>query len=397
MECANAGAVPGSLPDDHGNGYSTACGDDADAVGDGSIALGDATAEGDYSIAMGSFPIAAGDGSIAIGYSTDTYGAYSLGVGQNVAASDAESTALGYNARSYSNNSTALGHQATASNFGGLALGYLASACGQLGTALGYDNYAGSLASTALGYKAQVDRDYAIVLGSIQGVNGAPKYADVAIGTTIPLAPLHVFRHDGTAQVLVEETSMDAVPRTLFRLASAGSNAKFEIDNTLAGVNWAFTNSGGDFRISRQGSGIIEFRVCNNGDAYIAGDLELGGDLYTNVLLPSDRNLKHKVEAIEPEAVLDQVASLSVGAGEYTDRPGERHIGPMAQDFRAAFGLGADDTSISVVDGVGVAIASIQALEARNRDLEARNAALEERLTLVEAWIMQLLPQTAQN
>lgn len=39
-----------------------------------------------------------------------------------------------------------------------------------------------------------------------------------------------------------------------------------------------------------------------------------------------------------------------------------RHIGPVAQDFRAAFNLGADDKHISTVDADGVALASVQAL-----------------------------------
>ncbi len=39
-----------------------------------------------------------------------------------------------------------------------------------------------------------------------------------------------------------------------------------------------------------------------------------------------------------------------------------RHIGPMAQDFAAAFGLGSDDRSIGTVDADGVALAAMQAL-----------------------------------
>ena len=38
------------------------------------------------------------------------------------------------------------------------------------------------------------------------------------------------------------------------------------------------------------------------------------------------------------------------------------HIGPVPQDFRAAFGVGADDDRIHPVDGVGVSLAAIQGL-----------------------------------
>ena len=47
----------------------------------------------------------------------------------------------------------------------------------------------------------------------------------------------------------------------------------------------------------------------------------------------------------------------------YKARPGNKHIGPMAQDFHAAFGLnGSDDTHIATVDESGVALAAIQGL-----------------------------------
>ena len=42
--------------------------------------------------------------------------------------------------------------------------------------------------------------------------------------------------------------------------------------------------------------------------------------------------------------------------------PSVRHVGPMAQDFHAAFGLGGDDKHINTVDADGVALAAIQGL-----------------------------------
>ncbi|MBK8506202.1 MAG: hypothetical protein IPL46_30770 [Saprospiraceae bacterium] len=46
------------------------------------------------------------------------------------------------------------------------------------------------------------------------------------------------------------------------------------------------------------------------------------------------------------------------------------HIGPMAQDFYQAFGLGVDSTSIAVLDAKGVAFAAIQALKIENDELK---------------------------
>ncbi len=49
-----------------------------------------------------------------------------------------------------------------------------------------------------------------------------------------------------------------------------------------------------------------------------------------------------------------------------------RHVGPMAQDFYAAFRVGEDDRHITSIDEDGVALAAIKALHAENRDLRER-------------------------
>ena len=81
-----------------------------------------------------------------------------------------------------------------------------------------------------------------------------------------------------------------------------------------------------------------------------------------------------------------------------------QHIGPMAQDFQAAFQLSADDKHISVVDEGGVALAAIQGLnqklqeelnhqDAENAKLKQQNDLLAERLSQVEAIVKQLAAQ----
>jgi hypothetical protein len=51
----------------------------------------------------------------------------------------------------------------------------------------------------------------------------------------------------------------------------------------------------------------------------------------------------------------------------------------MAQDFRAAFGLGADERHIGTIDESGVALAAIQALAKENAELRQRLEVLEHR------------------
>jgi trimeric autotransporter adhesin len=74
--------------------------------------------------------------------------------------------------------------------------------------------------------------------------------------------------------------------------------------------------------------------------------------------------------------------------------------GPMAQDFRAAFGLGACDTEIVTIDADGVALAAIQGLNAKLEDevvtlraeLAQIRALLAERLSRVDAQAAQIAP-----
>jgi hypothetical protein len=61
--------------------------------------------------------------------------------------------------------------------------------------------------------------------------------------------------------------------------------------------------------------------------------------------------------------VLEQIAELPISTWRYHwEDPQVRHLGPMAQDWAATFGLGENDTTIAAVDANGVAVVSIQAL-----------------------------------
>ena len=95
-----------------------------------------------------------------------------------------------------------------------------------------------------------------------------------------------------------------------------------------------------------------------------------------------------------------RLATLPVTEWRYLGEPEDvRHVGPMAQDFMEAFGLGASERHIGTIDADGVALAAIQGLYQRAETMERelnrregeietlsrRNAALEARLAKVEA------------
>lgn len=105
----------------------------------------------------------------------------------------------------------------------------------------------------------------------------------------------------------------------------------------------------------------------------------------------SDSNAKTKVTSINPREILAKLGSMPVTEWEYKADPNRRYIGPMAQDFHAAFGLGADDKSITTLDSDGVMYAAIQGLleELRSRDrrieeLESKSAEVETLRTKME-------------
>jgi hypothetical protein len=83
--------------------------------------------------------------------------------------------------------------------------------------------------------------------------------------------------------------------------------------------------------------------------------------------------------------LLERVASLPITTWSYLwDHGAVRHIGPMAQDFHAAFGVGRDDRHIDTADALGVALAAIQALFRLVRDQSAEIVELRARIERLE-------------
>ena len=105
----------------------------------------------------------------------------------------------------------------------------------------------------------------------------------------------------------------------------------------------------------------------------------------------SDRSGKENIEAIDPREVLSKLVAMPIATWNWkSQEAGTRHMGPMAQDFRTAFGLGEDDRHITTVDSEGVALAAIQGLHQLVQEKDARIEALEgavaELKRLVEAF-----------
>jgi hypothetical protein len=164
---------------------------------------------------------------------------------------------------------------------------------------------------------------------------------------------------------------------------------RMRMQDNVTGTVWAYQNIGTNFMIDAN-AGANEFTLTT------AGNLTITGILSQN----SDRDMKTAVRPVDPGEVLEKLATLPISTWAYkAEKEPARHMGPMAQDFAAAFGLGADERRLAPGDVGGVALAAIQALylklqqrdaELQRRDAElaalhARNADLTARLTALEA------------
>ena len=104
---------------------------------------------------------------------------------------------------------------------------------------------------------------------------------NVGLNTLVPLSPIHIFRDDGTAAMLVEETDPTANPRTLLNLQNNG-RPEIVMGNTATNGEWSF-GAGTDFFLkvgavgSTSGGKTKVFTVKNNGDAIVQGTLTTGG------------------------------------------------------------------------------------------------------------------------
>jgi hypothetical protein len=213
---------------------------------------------------------------------------------------------------------------------------------------------------------------------------------NVGIGTASPSTRLHVSGSDGATKAFIQESSGTNTAREMLEIRNNGG-ALIIAKDTNATDRWSFGTFSSAFIIDNQTNGGVEFTLGTTGNLTISGSLTQN----------SDRTTKTDIVDVQPDEVLAKVASLPISTWHYKgDASSVQHLGPMAQDFAAAFGLGPDDRHIAPLDAAGVSLAAIQALnrkvsekDAAIQDLQKRNADLEKRLADLEAMVNRLAPQ----
>jgi trimeric autotransporter adhesin len=256
----------------------------------------------------------------------------------------------------------------------------------------GYQNRAGGVSSMAAGYRAQALHNGTFVWAdstsadfSSTDTNQFLIRADggVGINTVSPLAPLHVFGVDPggqfSGQFMISGTTDTGVSNSGagLRLAGNDGNGPREwgfIRALKANSTVGNTQSYMSFGTRLHGGSLTErMRLDTAG-------LRVNGTFVSS----SDRAKKQDIAPADPQVILERLAAVPVHYWRYRDDPGTLHVGPMAQDFHAAFGVGPDERHITTLDADGVALAAIQALAQQVTLLAEENALLRTELDTIK-------------
>ena len=234
------------------------------------------------------------------------------------------------------------GYNTTALGLASFAMGYQSQALGSYSNALGYTANANGTGAVAIGYRTTADADYSVAIGQRASTNG----------------------HAG-AFVIADGSTTDSV--------EASANNQFSA--RMAGGYRLFTNAAETTGMS----------------------MNAGGSSW-NII--SDRFAKEGFRPVSDADILARIRSVPVTTWRYIEEEDRRvrHIGPMAQDWHAAFGFSPDERTINTSDFDGVNLAAIQAvdrhnlqqddelqaLRSENAQLRAQNLELEARLRRLE-------------
>lgn len=233
----------------------------------------------------------------------------------------------------------------------------------------GMGNTAGPLAVVGGGFSnTTTDEGATVGGGAMNWASGL--YTTIAGGGRNVASGRYATVPGGVENVASGSTSFAAGARA--RATASGSFAWAD-DSTQTpfdiGAPRGWANPANTFNVRSTGGIWMVTGVDANGLPSVGVEVLPGSGTWVSY---SDRNAKTAFAAVDPRHVLKRVLSLPVATWRYATESGDvRHIGPVAQDFRAAFDVGANDRTIATVDADGVALAAIQGLDAKLAEREA--------------------------
>jgi len=204
------------------------------------------------------------------------------------------------------------------------------------------------------------------------------------IGVRAPLAPLHV--HAATNENYLARdinVALGKPPGTFLGVGFQGANDAFSANVALGFIGSPIMIAGGNVYMGQTAPSTAPTQQLQMQQGAFCT-----GTVWVNA---SDRNLKENFTPLDEGEILDRLESIPIQKWNYKDRPKATHIGPVAQDFYAAYELGEDDKSIGTVDADGIAFAAIKALhkamkeqQVQSKQFKEENEKLRERIAILE-------------
>jgi trimeric autotransporter adhesin len=261
------------------------------------------------------------DGGACDAWNDSNIGFYSWAGGNLSRATAFATIAFGDEVTVSGVSATGFGSKNLVSGTAGFSAGASNRCTGFTCVSIGFTNNATGQGSVAIGYRSTANADYSIAIGQRASANAR------------------------TGAVVISDASTTDSIR-------ASANNQFSL---------------------RAAGGI---RMYTNAGLTAGVTMNAGGSSWNTV---SDRNRKFDFQDLDGEDVLLRLRSIPITRWRYRSEEGNvQHIGPMAQDWHAAFGLSDDPLTINSVDIDGVNLSAIQALERRTRALGERDDVLEE-------------------
>lgn len=273
-------------------------------------------------------------------------GFFSSALGSNTTASGPSSTAMGDHTTASGSVSAAMGDHTTASGGWSTAMGRLTVATADASTAMGQSTTASGMASTAMGWQTIASGEISTAMGLLTTASGVRSTAMGQHANTNGQTGSFVYGDNSTA------FDVSATAPNQFVVRAAGGTIFYSNSDLTAGVS-----------------------------------LAPGGGSWESV---SDVNRKEHFREVDAEDVLGKIARMPIREWNYKAQDASiRHLGPTAQDFRAAFGLGESDTTITTTDIDGINLLAVQALERRTREQAKEIEALRAELAALRAEMAQ--------
>lgn len=224
-------------------------------------------------------------------------------------------------------------------------------------------------------YPNKVIGDYGVVCGGIYNVAGKGECATVGGGSWNSAI--------GYMATVPGGSNNQAVGNYSF---VAGHNARADHQGCFVwGDNsvYATVDSTADNQFIARSAGGVWFYT--NSGLTSGARLNPGANAWSSV---SDRNAKENFAPVKSRDLLEKLEAIPIETWNYKSQDRSiRHIGPMAQDFHKAFGVGEDNKHISTIDAEGVALAAIQGLYQVIKEKDAEIAGLKSRIGGLETEI----------